>query len=99
MATLQALSGTGSLRVGAAFLGKFMPGRTVYLSNPTWCAAVLPRSVRGSGRTDSVGFARMAPVPAVGFDMHASTSTTWPSLASLRVPAPARVAKLAWEAL
>jgi hypothetical protein len=36
--TLQSLSGTGSLRIGAAFISKFMPGRTVYLSNPTWRA-------------------------------------------------------------
>ena len=43
VATLQSLSGTGSLRVGAEFISKFLPGRTVYLSNPTWCAlAVLP---------------------------------------------------------
>ena len=33
---LQALSGTGSLRVGAAFIAKFLPGTKVYLSNPTW---------------------------------------------------------------
>ena len=38
VATLQSLSGTGSLRVGAEFISKFLPGRTVYLSNPTWCA-------------------------------------------------------------
>ncbi|GAB4817943.1 hypothetical protein N2152v2_004989 [Parachlorella kessleri] len=36
VAVLQSLSGTGSLRVGAAFIGKFMPGTTVYISNPTW---------------------------------------------------------------
>lgn len=36
VAVLQALSGTGSLRVGAAFIAKFMPGATVYISNPTW---------------------------------------------------------------
>jgi len=36
VATLQSLSGTGSLRVGAAFIGRFMPGTKVYLSNPTW---------------------------------------------------------------
>lgn len=34
--TLQSLSGTGSLRVGAAFIAAWMPGTTVYLSNPTW---------------------------------------------------------------
>ncbi|KFM26389.1 Aspartate aminotransferase P2, mitochondrial [Auxenochlorella protothecoides] len=36
VATLQSLSGTGSLRVAAAFLAKFLPGVTVYLSRPTW---------------------------------------------------------------
>lgn len=36
MATLQALSGTGSLRVGAAFISRWMKGTQVYLSNPTW---------------------------------------------------------------
>ena len=33
---VQSLSGTGSLRVGAEFISKFLPGITVYLSNPTW---------------------------------------------------------------
>lgn len=33
---VQSLSGTGSLRVGAAFIAKFMPGTTVYISRPTW---------------------------------------------------------------
>lgn len=33
----QALSGTGSLRVGAAFIAKFLPAGTVaYISRPTW---------------------------------------------------------------
>lgn len=36
VATIQSLSGTGSLRVGAAFIARFMPGTSVYLSNPTW---------------------------------------------------------------
>lgn len=36
VATLQSLSGTGSLRVGAAFLHKFLPDATIYLPNPTW---------------------------------------------------------------
>eukprot|EP00873_Tetraselmis_striata_P039256 jgi/Tetstr1/459520/TSEL_004887.t1 len=36
VATLQSLSGTGSLRVGAAFINAWMPGTKVYLSNPTW---------------------------------------------------------------
>jgi aspartate aminotransferase len=36
VATVQSLSGTGSLRVGAAFIQKFLPGTAVYLPNPTW---------------------------------------------------------------
>lgn len=36
VATLQALSGTGSLAVAAQFIHQFMPGKTVYISNPTW---------------------------------------------------------------
>lgn len=36
VACLQSLSGTGSLRVGAAFIKAWLPGKTVYLSNPTW---------------------------------------------------------------
>lgn len=37
VACLQSLSGTGSLRIGAAFIAKFLPkGTTVYLSDPTW---------------------------------------------------------------
>ncbi|MEW5320390.1 MAG: hypothetical protein WDW38_011465 [Sanguina aurantia] len=36
VAVVQALSGTGSLRVAAAFIGNWLKGRTVYLSNPTW---------------------------------------------------------------
>ncbi|EIE18335.1 aspartate aminotransferase [Coccomyxa subellipsoidea C-169] len=36
IATLQSLSGTGSLRVAADFIAKFLPGTTAYLSNPTW---------------------------------------------------------------
>ncbi|XP_060534385.1 aspartate aminotransferase, mitochondrial-like isoform X2 [Cylas formicarius] len=36
-ATVQGLSGTGSLRMGAAFLASFFPGpKVVYLPNPTW---------------------------------------------------------------
>ena len=34
--TVQSLSGTGALRLGAEFIMKFMPGRRVYLPNPTW---------------------------------------------------------------
>lgn len=36
VATIQSLSGTGSLRVGAAFIQRFLPETTVYLSDPTW---------------------------------------------------------------
>ena len=36
VATVQSLSGTGSLRVGAAFIAKFMPGAKVFLPSPTW---------------------------------------------------------------
>lgn len=36
VATVQSLSGTGSLRVGAAFIAKFLPGKAVYLPSPTW---------------------------------------------------------------
>jgi len=36
-ATVQSISGTGSLRVGAAFLEKFYPGnKEVYVPSPTW---------------------------------------------------------------
>jgi aspartate aminotransferase len=28
--------GTGSLRIGAAFIARYLPGRVVYLSDPTW---------------------------------------------------------------
>ena len=34
--TVQSLSGTGALRLGAEFISKFMKGRKVYLPNPTW---------------------------------------------------------------
>ena len=36
MVALQALSGTGSLRIGAAFIAKFLPGTKVFVSDPTW---------------------------------------------------------------
>lgn len=36
VATIQSLSGTGSLRVGAAFIQRFMPEATIYFSDPTW---------------------------------------------------------------
>lgn len=36
-ATVQGVSGTGSLRIGAAFLNAFFNGnKTVYMPNPTW---------------------------------------------------------------
>ncbi|CAD7087859.1 unnamed protein product [Hermetia illucens] len=36
-ATVQAISGTGSLRIGAAFLSKFWPGgKDIYMPSPTW---------------------------------------------------------------
>jgi len=34
--TTQAISGTGALRVGSAFLAKFSGGRPVYLPRPSW---------------------------------------------------------------
>ena len=34
--TIQSLSGTGALRLGAEFIRKYMGGRKVYLPNPTW---------------------------------------------------------------
>jgi aspartate aminotransferase len=34
--SVQVLSGTGSLRVGAEFLGRFMPKAVVYQPEPTW---------------------------------------------------------------
>lgn len=34
--TVQGISGTGSLRIGAAFLNSFAPVKTVYLPTPTW---------------------------------------------------------------
>jgi hypothetical protein len=36
IATVQSLSGTGSLRLVAEFIKLFMPKATVYVSNPTW---------------------------------------------------------------
>jgi aspartate/tyrosine/aromatic aminotransferase len=35
LASVQTLSGTGSLRVGFEFLGIYLP-KIVYISNPTW---------------------------------------------------------------
>jgi aspartate/tyrosine/aromatic aminotransferase len=36
VATVQSISGTGALRIGAAFAQKFLTGKTVYASTPTW---------------------------------------------------------------
>lgn len=36
VACVQSLSGTGSLRVGAAFAARFIKGKPALLSNPTW---------------------------------------------------------------
>jgi len=36
VATVQTLSGTGALRVGAEFVKRFAKGTTVYISSPTW---------------------------------------------------------------
>ena len=36
VATVQSLSGTGSLRLGAEFIARYMPGAKVLLSSPTW---------------------------------------------------------------
>jgi aspartate/tyrosine/aromatic aminotransferase len=36
IASAQTLSGTGALRVGAEFVKRFLPNRSVYVSNPTW---------------------------------------------------------------
>jgi len=38
IASVQSLSGTGALRIGAEFIKRFLPGRKVYYSNPTWGA-------------------------------------------------------------
>eukprot|EP00850_Spirogloea_muscicola_P011761 SM000074S21671 [mRNA] locus=s74:265135:268838:- [translate_table: standard] len=36
VATIQGLSGTGSLRIGAAFIQRYLPSAKVFLSSPTW---------------------------------------------------------------
>jgi aspartate/tyrosine/aromatic aminotransferase len=36
VATVQGLSGTGSLRLGAALINRYFPGAKVVISNPTW---------------------------------------------------------------
>lgn len=33
---MQGLSGTGSLRLGAAFIQRYFPGAKVLISSPTW---------------------------------------------------------------
>jgi hypothetical protein len=41
--SVQAISGTGALRLAAEFVGKFMPGKACYISNPTWGTSNGPR--------------------------------------------------------
>lgn len=36
VATVQSISGTGALRIGAAFLNAFGPSKDVYLPSPSW---------------------------------------------------------------
>lgn len=36
LATVQTISGTGALRVGAEFAKRYAPGKSVYISSPTW---------------------------------------------------------------
>lgn len=36
VATVQSISGTGALRIGAAFLNAFGPSKDVYLPLPSW---------------------------------------------------------------
>eukprot|EP00466_Bigelowiella_natans_P008742 jgi/Bigna1/49449/estExt_Genewise1.C_480012 len=36
IAVIQSISGTGSLRLGAEFFTRFMPGKSIFISNPTW---------------------------------------------------------------
>jgi len=36
VATVQTLSGTGALRLGAEFMKRYAPGAAVYVSSPTW---------------------------------------------------------------
>ena len=50
ISSLQALSGTGSLRIGAHFLHRVLGRNTVYYSNPTW--ANHPDIFEGTGFTD-----------------------------------------------
>lgn len=41
MATIQGLSGTGSLRIAAALIERYFPGSKVLISSPTWGAYIL----------------------------------------------------------
>jgi len=36
LATVQTISGTGALRVGAEFVKRYAPGKSIYISVPTW---------------------------------------------------------------
>lgn len=36
IAGVQTLSGTGACRIGGAFLAQFLPGRTIYIPDPSW---------------------------------------------------------------
>jgi aspartate/tyrosine/aromatic aminotransferase len=36
VATVQTISGTGALRVGAEFVKRYAPGKAIYISTPTW---------------------------------------------------------------
>ncbi|CAB9523987.1 Aspartate aminotransferase, mitochondrial [Seminavis robusta] len=36
IAGVQTLSGTGACRIGGAFLNAFLPGRTIYIPDPSW---------------------------------------------------------------
>lgn len=38
VATVQGLSGTGSLRLAAALIERYLPGAKVLISSPTWGA-------------------------------------------------------------
>lgn len=36
VATIQGLSGTGSLRIAAALIERYFPGAKILISSPTW---------------------------------------------------------------
>lgn len=42
VATIQGLSGTGSLRLAAALIERYFPGAKVLISAPTWGIRLLP---------------------------------------------------------